>query len=95
MNKNRLGHFDLVIKSERADQLWRRAIDAGQLLGESCPRLHFDIGREFLQNIVEQRDLVAGVAARAGREQIGNPLQNSQALSVAPGRHRAIKFVNQ
>ena len=74
MNKNRLGHFDLVIKSERADQLWRCAIDAGQLIGQSCPRLHFDIGRELLQNIVEQRDLVAGLPARARREQIDNPL---------------------
>jgi hypothetical protein len=95
MNENRLGHFDVVIEGERADQLWRRALDAGQLFRQPYARLHFDIRREFLQNIIEQRDLVAGIAARAGRKQIGNPLQDSPALAVAPGSYRTVKFVDE
>ena len=67
----------------------------GQAAGKPRPRLHLDIGRELLQHVVEQRDLIAGIAARAGREQIGDPLQNSLALFVAAGRDRVVQFVDQ
>ena len=83
VGQHRLGDGDIVVKGERADQPGRSVVDIRQPAGKSCPRLYFDIGREFLQHVIEQRDLFAGIAARAGRKQIGDALQNSLAFSIA------------
>ncbi len=86
---------DRVVEGERADQLRRGIVDMGQAAGQSRPRLDFDVGAELLQHIVKQRDLLAGIAARAGREQIGDALQNALALVTAAGRERGVQLVDQ
>ena len=63
--------------------------------GQSRPRFDFDVGAKFLQHIVEQPDLLAGIAARAGREQVGDALQNALALGSAAGCEHAVEFVDQ
>ena len=95
VDQDRLCDRDRVIEGERADQLRRGIVDMGQAAGQSRPRLDFDVGAELLQHIVKQPDLLAGIAARAGREQIGDALQNALALVTAAGRERGVQLVDQ
>ena len=67
----------------------------GEPLRKPSPRLHFDIGGKLAEHVVEQRDLVAGIAARAGGKEIGDAFKNAQALCVAAGRDRFVEFVDQ
>ena len=55
-------------------------LDAGQPARQPGARLDLDIGGQPLQHVVEQRDLPAGIAARAGHEQVGDALQDAQAF---------------
>jgi len=95
MDQHRFGDRDRVVKGERADQLRRRVVDMGQAAGQSRPGFYFNVGTELLQHLVEQGNLLAGIAARAGGEQISETLQNSPALAVAAGCDRFIQLVDQ
>jgi hypothetical protein len=95
VDQDRLSDRDRVVEGERADQSRRRVVDMGKAAGQSRPRLDFDVGAELLQHIVEQRDLLAGIAARAGREQIGDALQDALLLFIAAGRERGVQLVDQ
>lgn len=67
----------------------------GEPLRQPCPRLNFDIGGKLAEHVVEQRNLVAGIAARAGGKKIGDAFKNAQTLCSAAGRDRFIEFVDQ
>lgn len=56
----------------------------GEPLRQPCPRLNFDIGGKLAEHVVEQRDLVAGIAARASGKQIGDAFKNAQGCAVPP-----------
>ena len=51
-----------------------------------CARLDLDVGGELLEHVIEQRNLVVRIAARARRKQIGDTLKDPQALVGAAGR---------
>ena len=88
MNEHRTGHFDLVIKCERTNEVWRGAAHAGQPLRELCASFDLDISGEPAQHIIEQRYLFVRIAARTSREQISDPVNDfeaSPALAVATG----------
>ena len=55
--------------------------------------LDLDIGGELLQHVIEQGDLVVRIAARACREQIGDPLNDPQALVDAADRSGRDQFI--
>jgi len=93
--QDRLGDDDGVVERERADDSGRAAVDMGEALRQTGARLHFDIGDQLLQHVVEQRDLVAAIAARTGGEQIGDALEDALALHIAAGRNRFIELVDQ
>ena len=95
VDQHRLSDRDRVVEGERADQLRRRVVDMSEAACQSRPRFDFDVGAKFLQHIVEQCDLLAGIAARAGREQVGDALQNALALGSAAGRDDVVQFVDQ
>ena len=58
-------------------------------------RGNLDVGGEFAQNVVEHRDLLAGIVAGTGREQIGDAEHDAQtALGVAIG-DGFVKFIDQ
>ena len=71
MREHRAGDLDRVVEGERVDDPRRRAVDAGEAMRELGAGLDLDVDRELLQHVVEQRDLLAGIVARAGREQVG------------------------
>ena len=62
----------------------RAGMDMGEPLRKPSARLHFDIGDKLAEHVVEQRDLVAVIAARAGGKEIGDAFENAQALCVPP-----------
>jgi hypothetical protein len=90
-----LGNRDRVVEGERADQLRRRVVDMGEAPGQSRPRLDFDVGAKFPQHVVEQVDLLAGIATGAGGKQIGDAFENAAALAVTAGRERGVQVVDQ
>ena len=77
MRQYRAGDLNRVVKSERADELGRGAANVGHPSREFGPCLDLDICREFLQYVVEQRDLFGGIAACAGDEKIGDALEDA------------------
>jgi hypothetical protein len=94
VNEHRPGHRDGVVERQRAHQLRRGIVDRGEPPRQPGARLQFDVGAKLQQHVVEQRDLLAGIAARAGREQIGDPLENAAARILA-GCERGIDLVDQ
>jgi hypothetical protein len=59
------------------------------------PHLYFDVGGELPQHVVEQGDLVAGIATGADRKQIGDALENALALFFAAGCDGVVELVDQ
>jgi hypothetical protein len=55
-------------------------VHSSQPVGEFCTRLDLDIGAEPAQHIIEQRNLLVGVTARTGRKEIGDPVNDSDAV---------------
>lgn len=68
MDQHRPGDVDLVVERERANELGRSARHAGEPVRKLGARLDLDINDQPLQHVVEQRDLLAGIAARSGHE---------------------------
>jgi hypothetical protein len=62
---------------------------------EFCAHLNLDISRELLQHVIEQRNLLARIAARTRHEQVGDALKYPQALFHTAGGNRADQFVDQ
>ena len=95
MRQHRPGHLDRIVKGERAHDARRRTVYAREAVRELGARAELDIGRELLQHVVEHRDLLAGIVARARREQVGNPQHDAQsAFGVARG-DGVVEFVDQ
>ncbi len=95
MDQHRLGNFDRIVESKRSNELGRGAFHAHEVMGEFGARLDFDVGGKLLEHVIEQCDLLVRIAARSGREEVCNPLKNSQALFGAAGGCRADHLIEQ
>ena len=57
--------------------------------------LHLDVGRQSAQYIIEQRNLIIGIAARAGRKQVGDPINDPEAVLGGRGGDRTDKLIEE
>lgn len=63
MNEHGLGHFNCIVECKRADENGRSILHFRQPMCELRTRLDLDIGGKPAQHIVEQRNLLMGIAA--------------------------------
>ena len=63
------------------------------MLRKLCARLDLDIGGELFEHVIEQRNLVKRIAARTRREQIGDTLNDPEALVGAANRCRCNQLI--
>jgi hypothetical protein len=80
MSEHRPGYSDLVVKGELTNESRRGRVNAGHPVGKLCAGLKLDIDRQPLQHVIEQFDMLAGIAAGAGDKQIGDALEDPYAL---------------
>ena len=80
VDQHRLGHRDGVVECERTDQPRRGVVDRGKPLAPIWRASSLHIGAKLLQHAIEQGDPLTGMAARTGREQIGDALRNPSAF---------------
>ena len=95
MRQHRSGHLDGIVEGERADDLGRRVLRAGKAARELGARFDLDIDGEPLQHVVEYGDLLARIAARSGREQIGDAQQDPQTTLHIAGGDGLVQFIEQ
>ena len=63
MDQHRAGHHDFVVEGELAHDLGRRVFHGRQPVRQSGAGLDLDFDHQPLQHVVEQRDLLARIAA--------------------------------
>ena len=94
MHEHRSGHRDRVIEGEHAHELGGRIAHTRQPVRKFGARLDLDFDSHALQHIVEQLDLLVGIAARSGHEQIADALHDPEAIIHAASGNRADQLVD-
>jgi hypothetical protein len=95
MDKDGLRNLDCIVERERADEHRRGFVDGRQPMCELGARLHLDVSRQSAQHVIEQGNLLIGVAARAGRKQIGDPINDPEAMLGGRAGDRADQLIEE
>jgi hypothetical protein len=76
MRQDRLRHLDRVVEREPAQHAGRRVGNGRHAAAEARARGDLELRQQTAHHVVEQRDLLAGEAARSGHEKVGHLSQN-------------------
>ena len=95
MREHRACHLDEVVASETLDHVRRCIGDGRQAIGQFHPGLGLDRGGEPADHVVEQLDLLVGIHARTGLEQIAHAPQGIDAAIDRTAADRVFQFGDQ
>jgi hypothetical protein len=93
--ENRPRHVDVVVESEHPHD----AVRSGRQLGEADRKLDARLGLDrrcqFGDHLVEQADLIHGIAVGAGHEEVRDARQYLVALGIAAACQRTLELIDQ
>ena len=93
--EDRPRHVDVVVEGEHPHDAVRRGRHVGEPDRKLGARLGLDRRCELGDHLVEQVDLVHGIAVGARHEEVGDARQHLVALGIAAARQRTLEFVDQ
>ncbi len=93
--EHRPRHLDVVVERQHPHDAVRRGRHVGEPDRKLGARLGLDRSRELGDHFVEQVDLLDGIAAGAGQEQVGDARQHLVALGIVAVAQRTLELVDQ
>ncbi len=92
--ENRPRHVDVVVESEHPHDAMRSGRHLGEADRKLDARLGLDRRCQLGDHLVEQADLIHGIAVGARHEEVRDARQDLVALGIAAARQRTLELID-